>query len=197
MMSLRSSTVLAIALVATVGPTAQPGPDAALARGIALVEAADFAQAVPVLELAVDHLKATRGPALARAYRYLGIAHVGLGYEMQAKARTLEAIADDGKGERHVERSPLAHARVSDIPASEPPGLLQVAVQPWAEVTVDGVSVGLTPFSRVRVRPGSHTVRLEHPAFEPLERPVSVRPGELTRLVVDMVTEGVRKEPEQ
>lgn len=73
------------------------------------------------------------------------------------------------------------------------PGLLQVAVRPWAEVSVDGASMGLTPLNRITLSAGSHKVRLTHPAFEPLERTVVVRTGETFKLVVDLTTEGVRK----
>jgi serine/threonine-protein kinase len=72
-------------------------------------------------------------------------------------------------------------------------GLLQVAVRPWGEVSVDGAVVGTTPLDRLPLAAGPHTVRIRHPAFEIVERRVVIRPGQTERLVVDLAAEGVRK----
>ncbi len=42
-------------------------------------------------------------------------------------------------------------------------GYLQVVVQPWADVFVDGRPVGQTPLQKVRIPVGRHTVTLRHP----------------------------------
>jgi serine/threonine protein kinase len=73
------------------------------------------------------------------------------------------------------------------------PGMLQIAVQPWAEVTIDGQVVGTTPFDRISLAAGPHSVRLRHPAYEVLERRITIQPGQTEHLVVDLRTEGVRK----
>jgi serine/threonine-protein kinase len=72
-------------------------------------------------------------------------------------------------------------------------GLLQVAVRPWGEVAVDGVVVGTTPLDKIAVAAGPHVVRVHHPAYEILERRVSIQPGQTERLVVDLPSEGRRK----
>jgi hypothetical protein len=54
-------------------------------------------------------------------------------------------------------------------------GLLQVAVRPWAEVSVDGNVVGTTPLDRISLGPGVHRVRVRHHAYEPVERSVKIR----------------------
>jgi hypothetical protein len=65
---------------------------------------------------------------------------------------------------------------------------------PWAQVSVDGVSKGATPFPSLSLSPGIHVLVLKHPAYEPLERRVSIRPGEAGILKVDFKTEGVAKQ---
>ncbi len=70
------------------------------------------------------------------------------------------------------------------------PGLLQLAVRPWAEVSIDGRLIGTTPLDRLSLTPGAHTVTLRHPAYEPLARTVTIRSGETARLVVDLAHEG-------
>jgi serine/threonine-protein kinase len=93
-----------------------------------------------------------------------------------------------------------APAIVLTPPPREPPqpepalgGLLQVAVRPWGEVSIDGTVVGTTPLDRLPLTAGPHTVRVRHPAYEVVERRVVIRPGQTERLVVDLPAEGVRK----
>lgn len=73
------------------------------------------------------------------------------------------------------------------------PGLLQVVVTPWADVFVDGVSKGTTPFPKFALPPGAHTVQLRHPAYEIVERRVTIRPGDTETLRVDLKVDGVLK----
>jgi hypothetical protein len=40
---------------------------------------------------------------------------------------------------------------------------------------------------------GAHTVRVRHPLYEPWERTVSIRSGQVEKVVVDLPAEGVRK----
>jgi len=75
------------------------------------------------------------------------------------------------------------------------PGQLQVAVRPWGEVSVDGRVIGTTPLDRITLPAGVHVLRVRHPLYELWERPVSIRPGETAKVVVDLPTQGVRKQP--
>jgi serine/threonine-protein kinase len=72
-------------------------------------------------------------------------------------------------------------------------GLLQVAVRPWGEVSVDGNVIGTTPLDKIALAAGPHTVRVRHPGYEPIERRVAIQPGQPARLVVDFYAEGVKK----
>lgn len=78
-------------------------------------------------------------------------------------------------------------------PPTAPDGSLQVVARPWAEVSIDGRLIGETPLDRIPLPPGPHSVRLRHPAFEPLERAVTIKPGQGVKLVVDLPEEAIRK----
>jgi serine/threonine-protein kinase len=66
------------------------------------------------------------------------------------------------------------------------PGRLQVGAQPWAEVVVDGRSLGYTPLKPIILPAGEHTTRLQHPAYPPVTRTVRIRAGQTTQLSVDL-----------
>ncbi len=61
-------------------------------------------------------------------------------------------------------------------------GYLQVVVQPWAEVYIDGRYVGQTPFSKIQVTVGKHTVILRHPELGEKQAVVEIQSNETTRL---------------
>jgi serine/threonine-protein kinase len=74
--------------------------------------------------------------------------------------------------------------------APEAPGMLQVAVKPWGEVSVDGKVIGTTPLDRITLVAGSHLVRVKNPAFDAWEGRIVVRPGQTERLIVDLTQVG-------
>ena len=61
-------------------------------------------------------------------------------------------------------------------------GYLQVVVQPWAEVYIDGRYVGQTPLSKIQVTVGKHTVILRHPELGEKQAVVDIQSNETTRL---------------
>ena len=74
-------------------------------------------------------------------------------------------------------------------------GMLAIVVSPWADVEVDGASVGQTPLRPLALATGIHSVLLSHPDFQPYPRRVTIRAGETFRLHVDLASDGVRKRP--
>jgi serine/threonine-protein kinase len=86
-------------------------------------------------------------------------------------------------------------ATVPDPGLPPPLGLLQVAVRPWGEVSVDGKVVGTTPLDRISIAAGVHVVRVRHPSYEAVERSITVRAGEISKLVVDLPSLAARKQP--
>jgi serine/threonine-protein kinase len=65
-------------------------------------------------------------------------------------------------------------------------GQLQLRVLPWAEVQIDGETMGTTPMRPVELDEGEHTVVLTHPEYKPLQKRVVIRAEEVTVLEVDL-----------
>jgi serine/threonine-protein kinase len=68
-------------------------------------------------------------------------------------------------------------------------GFLQVVVDPWAEVWVDGRLLTITPSAeRFMLAPGRHFVKLVHPQYQPVTREVRIERGKPYRLKVALTT---------
>ncbi|GEM_PF-4524742 len=68
-----------------------------------------------------------------------------------------------------------------------PPGSVEIYAYPWARLSIDGVSLGLTPRSEAaRLDAGEHLIRAEHPTLGAREMRIIVRPGVSEVLVIDM-----------
>ena len=66
-------------------------------------------------------------------------------------------------------------------------GFLQLVVDPWAEVHVDGQLLTVTPTAeRFMLSPGRHFVRLSHPQFQTVTREVEIERGKIERLKVTL-----------
>ena len=82
-------------------------------------------------------------------------------------------------------------------PAAAPQGkgYVRVVVQPWADVSVDGTSVGVAPMvAPLALAPGPHTLRLEHPYFAPIERTIDLgenAPETAALVQIDLARDGV------
>lgn len=64
---------------------------------------------------------------------------------------------------------------------------LRVVAHPWAHVFVDGQQRETTPFARpIKLSPGTHYIRLEHPNAVAERRTVAMAAGEAVLLEVDM-----------
>jgi serine/threonine-protein kinase len=74
-------------------------------------------------------------------------------------------------------------------------GLLLVEARPWGNVRVDDLDVGTTPLDTIPLRPGVHTVVVQHPSYEPIERKVTIRAGRTERMLVDFPVQGSRRQP--
>jgi len=67
-----------------------------------------------------------------------------------------------------------------------PNGALSVNAVPWAEVFVDGRSIGVTPLGAVAVPIGSHEVVWKHPQLGEKRRTVIVGAQTPARMTMDM-----------
>jgi eukaryotic-like serine/threonine-protein kinase len=60
---------------------------------------------------------------------------------------------------------------------------LELAVNPWGEVFVDGKSRGLTPPMRtLEISPGSHTIEIRNATFPPHVEKVVIKPGDAVKI---------------
>ncbi len=81
------------------------------------------------------------------------------------------------------------HAR-DPVQAAPEPAWLTVNASPWAEVRVDGRSLGTTPRRRQSVPPGPHMVELRCPPLGRTARvPVHTTSGATTRVIADLTTD--------
>jgi serine/threonine-protein kinase len=67
--------------------------------------------------------------------------------------------------------------------AAQASGFINLAIAPWGEVIVDGVSQGVSPpLTRLTLSPGVHVIELRNGAAPPLSARVEVRPGQTLSL---------------
>ncbi|HVK71496.1 MAG TPA: protein kinase [Polyangium sp.] len=72
-------------------------------------------------------------------------------------------------------------------PNSNEPGTLVVSVSPWADVTVDGRSVGTTPLAPISLAPGPHSVVLRNSELgASRSMSVTIKPGKPSSVRVDL-----------
>jgi serine/threonine-protein kinase len=83
----------------------------------------------------------------------------------------------------------------SPATASPEAGLLNLTVSPEADLLIDDQPAGAVPARPIVLAAGSHVLTLVHPDFEPLQRSVEVKPGETVDVRVDLLREGVPKNP--
>jgi serine/threonine-protein kinase len=57
---------------------------------------------------------------------------------------------------------------------AEPQAFLTIAADPFGQVYIDGVDAGQTPLVEYAVRPGRHTIRIEHAGFRTISETVLV-----------------------
>jgi serine/threonine-protein kinase len=101
---------------------------------------------------------------------------VGAGVTIQAKAGRLSGDPDEFAAESGA---PVVPERA---------GSLLVVADPWAEVYVDGQHVATTPTARpISLPPGRHFLKLSNPYFQHVDREIRVRPGELSRLEIELL----------
>ncbi|MCF7797703.1 MAG: protein kinase [Candidatus Marinimicrobia bacterium] len=77
----------------------------------------------------------------------------------------------------------------SSAPANES-GLLFLAAIPWAQVHLDGETVGTTPFAEpITMTPGQHTVQFLHPDYPKLTKLVDIQAGKTDSVWLNWRTE--------
>ncbi len=154
----------------------------------ALAEAWDGAPEQAILAAlagaGLAEVKATPPKQALRAVRRTSIGSVALGLFLIGLG-----VAASGYALRRA-FGPMEASRRAAAPLSTPgaeAAELRVVAHPWARVFVDGQQRETTPFARpIRLSPGTHYIRLEHPNAVAERRTVSVAAGEAVLLEVDM-----------
>jgi len=83
--------------------------------------------------------------------------------------------------------APSASAASAAAETSTEPGTLVVTVLPWADVSVDGRSVGTTPLAPISLAPGPHSVVLRNSELgASRSTSVVVKPGKPSQIRVDL-----------
>ena len=85
-----------------------------------------------------------------------------------------------------AKRVEVAAGRVSRIEVNVPDGTVNLNAAPWAEVYLDGRSLGETPIANASVTAGTHEVIFRNPQFVELRQMVTVASGKATRLAVTL-----------
>jgi hypothetical protein len=104
---------------------------------------------------------------------------------LPAGSHTLTAV-NDALGFRRsftVDVKPSAAGKVT-VPI--PNGALSVNAQPWAEVFVDGASLGETPIGNYALPIGSHELVLKHPQLGERRQTVVIAVGRPARIGIDL-----------
>jgi len=81
-----------------------------------------------------------------------------------------------------LEVLPNVTSRVRLEMLPEASGYLYVTARPWAEVLLDGVSIGYTTVAARRIAPGEHLVRIQRDGFVPFDTVVTVAENAQVRL---------------
>ncbi|QQR90782.1 MAG: serine/threonine protein kinase [Myxococcales bacterium] len=78
-------------------------------------------------------------------------------------------------------------SRVSSMMSQSPTGYLQIVVDPWAEVFVDGQRLAITPIAKpISIAPGKHYIQLKNPYYMDGEHEVDIKKDEIKRLEVKL-----------
>ena len=120
--------------------------------------------------------------------------------ELPSAAPTEELVATPPPAVASAEPAPTPVPTVA--PTAEPPpstvpgpALLTVQVIPWAEVFLDGDSIGVTPINDYEIEPGRHDLLLKSPDYKPFPRRFTVDPGKERVLSIDLTKLGVPLKP--
>jgi hypothetical protein len=80
----------------------------------------------------------------------------------------------------------IAAGRTATLSVPQSTGKLSINAIPWADVTIDGTSAGVTPLGELSVPVGSHEVVFRHPQFGERRQTVVVKAVTPTRIGVDL-----------
>jgi serine/threonine-protein kinase len=80
----------------------------------------------------------------------------------------------------------IAAGKTANVAIALPSGRLSVNAVPWAEVSLDGASLGTTPLGELSVAVGTHELVFRHPQLGERRQTVTVRAQTPTRIGIDL-----------
>jgi hypothetical protein len=80
----------------------------------------------------------------------------------------------------------IAAGRTANLAITLPSGRLSVNAVPWADVSIDGASVGTTPLGELSVPIGTHEVVFRHPQLGERRQSVTVKAQTPARIGIDL-----------
>jgi hypothetical protein len=75
---------------------------------------------------------------------------------------------------------------VAALTVSPPNGLININAVPWAEVLIDGKSIGETPIGNLSIPLGEHEIIFRHPQLGEVRRTAVVRSDAITRVSANL-----------
>ncbi len=84
-------------------------------------------------------------------------------------------------------RPPAAQEPAAQPPAGSQVSILQLRVNPWANITINGEAKGGKPTLVDTLIPGTHLLHFEREGFETKDTTITLKPGETARLMIRMV----------
>jgi hypothetical protein len=85
-------------------------------------------------------------------------------------------------GYRSRQRVEIKAGQIVPLRVQPPDGKMSINAQPWAQVWIDGNSVGETPLANLSVPVGEHEITFRHPQLGERRESTIVKSGALTRI---------------
>jgi hypothetical protein len=104
---------------------------------------------------------------------------------LEAGMHTLQLV-NEQIGFQHTQQVRVQSGKVERIVVELPQTTIHLNATPWAEVWIDGKSVGETPIGNLPVAIGPHEVLFRHPELGEKVIPAVVKAGAPTRLTADL-----------
>ncbi len=108
---------------------------------------------------------------------------------LEAGSHALELV-NEATGFRTIREVGIQPGAVETITVDAPMGTLDANAVPWAEVWIDGESIGQTPIGNHRVASGNHRIVFRHPLLGEKEIATVVKANTPTRLTVNLLQAG-------
>jgi hypothetical protein len=105
---------------------------------------------------------------------------------MLAAGRHDVVLSNDGLGYRETRRLDVVPGKTTMVRVEVPKTTLSLNALPWAEVALDGASLGQTPIANAAVSVGRHTVVYRHPDFGERTQTITVTRQGPNRFAVDL-----------